>query len=356
MTSFKRMHRWLMPPLVAALLASTIGPAVYANGPASPLAVPSCDKERGRPPDRPIPPGQLKRRGVVGTVVAVDADAGTITVETQFGNVEMATPDGFNFDDVEEGDRIASLLTKDPEETVDPTATDTPFRIGTASKIKIVPGKASYTHDEAVILGQEGDTIEVLDEDGNSSNVGVTGAGGVQGTPTPSPTPDPTPTESPTPEPPDLVVEPETVEAGTDAILLVQCSGAGATAEVRSIQRADRIAERLERLQAEFADNPEKAAKFEELQQRREDREQARLEKTSKNVPPSAQGKVDKARGKGRTQECIVNADGVEQCTEDTGPGKSGDKGGDKGGGQGGDKGGDKGGQGGGGQGGGNKK
>ena len=247
-------------------------------------------------------------------------------------------------------------MTKEPEETVDPTATDTPFRIGTAAKIKIVPGEASFTHDEAVILGQEGDTIEVLDEDGNVGNVGVTGAGGVQGTPTESPTPDPTPTESPTPDPSDLVVGPETVEAGTDAILLVQCSGAGATAELRSIQRADRIAERLERLQAKFADNPEKAAKFEELQQRRDEREQARLEKTSNNAPASAKGKVDKARGKGQTQECIVNADGVEECTEDTGPGKSGDKGGDKGGGQGGDKGGDKGGGQGGGKGGGKKE
>ena len=205
-----------------------------------------------------------------------------------------------------------------------------------------------------MILGQDGDTIEVLDEDGNVGNLGVTGEGGVQGTPTPEPSPEPSPTpeSSPTPEPTDLIVEPETVEAGTDAILLVQCSGAGATAEVRSIQRADRIAERLERLQAKFEDNPEKAAKFEELQQRREERGQARLEKTSNNAPASAKGKVDKARGKGRTQECTVNEDGEGECTEDTGPGKSGDKGGDKGGGQGGDKGGGQGG----GRGGGKKK
>ena len=54
----------------------------------------------------------------------------------------MAVPEGFDFEGVEEGSRVASLMAKEPEETVDPTATDTPFRIGTASKIKVGPGKA----------------------------------------------------------------------------------------------------------------------------------------------------------------------------------------------------------------------
>ncbi|MCZ6789453.1 MAG: hypothetical protein O7D33_05885, partial [Chloroflexi bacterium] len=97
-------------------------------------------------------------------------------------------------------------------------------------------------------------------------------------------------------------------------------------------------------------------AKFAELQQAREVRELARLERTSNNAPASAKGNVDKARGRGQTQECTVNAAGEEECTEDTGPGKGGDKGGDKGGGQGGDKGGDKGGGQGGGKGGGKKE
>ena len=214
----------------------------------------------------------------------------------------------------------------------------------------------------------------MLDEDGNTDDVTITGDGGVQATPTVEPTPEPTaeptpePTAEPTPEvsstpevsptpepsptptsePSDLEVETETVEPGTDAILLVQCSGPGAQAEVRSIQRADRIAERLERLQAKFEDDPEKAAKFADLQQRREEREQARLERTSNNAPASAKGNVDKARGKGQTEECIENEDGEQVCTEDTGPGKSGDKGGDKGGQGGGGQGGS--------QGGGNKK
>ncbi len=118
---------------------------------------------------------------------------------------------------------------------------------------------------------------------------------------------------------------------------------------MRGIQRADRIAERLERLQAKFEDDPEKAAKFEELQPAREEREHARLERTSNNAPASARGNVDKARGRGQTQECTVNEAGEEECTEDTGPGKSGDKGGGQGGGgQGGNRGG--------GQGGGGKK
>ena len=97
MTRLREMNRWLAPPIIAVLLASSVGPIVHANVSVSPSAVPSCDKERGRPPDRPIPPGQLKRRGVVGTVTVVDEEAGTITVETKFGNVEMAVPDGFRF-------------------------------------------------------------------------------------------------------------------------------------------------------------------------------------------------------------------------------------------------------------------
>ena len=55
MTRLRELNRWVAPPIIAVLLASGVGPIAHANVSVSPLAVPSCDKERGRPPDRPIP-------------------------------------------------------------------------------------------------------------------------------------------------------------------------------------------------------------------------------------------------------------------------------------------------------------
>jgi hypothetical protein len=314
MTRLKGLNRWLAPPLIAVLLGTNLSAMAYASVSASPSAVPSCETGRGHPPDRPIPKGQLVRRGVTGTVVAVTTDTPfIITVETQFGNVEIIPPEGFDLSTVEEGSRIASLLVREPVPVGGGgTATDTPFRTATASRIKVVPRHTSYTHEQAVIIDQEGDSLEVVDEDGNVGEVEITGDGGVQ--------------IFPEGETSNLDVEPETVEVGTDAILLTQCTGLRPTAQVRSIQRADRIAQRLERLQEKFAADPEKATKFAQLQQRHEEREQARLERTSSNAPASVRGSVDKARGQGRAQDCSEN-EGGKDCPDQT-RGKSGGRGG----------------------------
>ena len=177
--------------------------------------------------------------------------------------------------------------------------------------------------------------MEIVDEDGEVENFEVTGDGGVQvppegeGDTTEPPTGEGDTTEPPTGEgdTTDLGVEQEDIEAGTDAILLTQCSGPGAKAEIRSIQRADRIAERLERMAARVLERDEsRAAKIADLQQRREEREQARLERTSNNASPESRGKVDKARGKGRTQgECTE--DDAGDCPEEKERGKPDDQG-----------------------------
>ena len=231
------LNRLLAPPLIAILLVSGMASTASASYAASPAAVPSCEKEHGSPKDRPIPPGQLNRRGVIGSFAGVD-DSGNILVETQFGVVAIAPPEGFDATTVEEGSRIAAHLDKEPLAVEDGTptgtdtplsitATDTPFRTGSALRIKVLPTEVTRSHDRGVIVGQEGDTVEVVDEGGEVENFEVTGDGGVQVPPE---------EEGDTTEP---VVEQEVVEAGTDAILLTQCAGPGAKAEVRSIQRAE---------------------------------------------------------------------------------------------------------------------
>ena len=257
-------------------------------------------------------------------------DEGNIIVATNSGNVEIAPPGDFDVSSLSPGDRIAAHMDKEalpigggpPQAQTDTpftvatseSETDTPatvtgssFRIGTALRIKVIPGKATGSHNRAVIVTQQGDTVNVVDEDGNEDNVGVTGDGGVQ--------------TSGDGDGSDPVIEQEQVEDGTDVVLLTQCAGPDATPLILSIQRADRIAQRLDRLQAKFEDNPEKAAKFADLKQKQLDRLQARLDKTSNNAPPSARGNVDKARGKGKSSQgdCPEDGDTNEDCPKDKG-------------------------------------
>ncbi len=435
MTRFDRLNRWLTPPIMAVLLATNVVPRVFADSSSAPPAAPSCNTERGRPSEKPPPPGQLTRRGVVGEIVEVITDDGSTTrivIETQFGNVEMTVPEDFD-GSLEEGSRIAALMEKEPITTDSTSAlSDTPFRVADASRITVVPKQATRSHHRAVVQSEDDGTLEVIDEDGVVSEVEVTGEGGVQTPPeeptpeptatpeptreptaTPEPTPEPTATAEPTPEPTatpeptlvptatpeptleptatpeptreptatpeptpeptatatptsgttgsdgtttDLTVEQEQVEEGTDVVLLTQCTGQGATPQVRSIQKADRVIQRLERLQAKFEDSkPELAAKFADLQEKKQERQEARLQRMAEKAPPEARGKAEKALRKAKG-ECPQDAE--EECPEDggspqnSGRGQGGDQGnGDQGGGRG--NGGQGGGQGNGGQGGG---
>ena len=159
MKIINELNRWLAPPLIAVLLGSSMISAVSASTSLAPHGAPACSKERGRPAGKPAPPGQLVRRGVIGTFVGMSED-GNILVETQFGVVELEAPEGLDVTTLEEGSRIAALTAKEPVsvESGDETATDTPFRTGSALKLKIVPGKVTGSHQRGVVVGQDGDT------------------------------------------------------------------------------------------------------------------------------------------------------------------------------------------------------
>lgn len=318
MIGINELNRWLAPPLTAVLLAAGAVSSAFASSSASPTAIPSCSAERGRPPERPIPPGQIVRRGVVGKVVAVITAGGTntrIVVETKFGNVEMTVPQGFDVSLVMVGSRIAALMDKEPVTTGSaPALTDTPFRIGNASRITVIPTESTRSHNRAVVQSQDGAALEVIDENGAVGKMRVTGKGGVQAPPVEGPTP------------PELAIEQEQVEAGTDVVLLTQCTDPQATPMVRSIQNADRVVQRLERLQAKFEERKsELAAKLADLQQQRQERQEARLQQMADKAPPEARDKAEKALRKARGED--EEASNGQGSSEGKGKGPPEDKG-----------------------------
>ena len=279
-----------------------------------------------------MPPGQLTRRGLTGNVTKIDC--GLITVRTQFGNVAISPPASFDLGSLSVGTRIAALLEKEERPPVvvgppgaetdtpirvdiDEVTTDTPpFRVAVAKRIKVIPTKASLSHHRGVVQGQDDDSIQLVDEDGDENDLEVTGDGGVQ-----------TPPDGGTGDG-GTGVEQEQIEEGTDAILLIACAGDKAT--VRSIQRADRVAERIERLLVKTQERDEaRAAKLAALREKNEERKQARLDKTSQNAPPGAKGNIDKAQGKGKT-DCAEGEDCPDDKGKpaDKGQGSSSDKGG----------------------------
>ena len=306
MDRMRQINRLLAPGLILVLLAASPAQEAFANAYASPAAGPSCDAPKGKKVDKPVPAGQLTRRGLTGNVVKIDG--GLITVRTKFGNVAISPPVGFDMGTLSVGNRIAALLEKEEKPPVDvgsPGAdtdtplrpvvgeltTDTPpFREAMAKRITVIPTQASFSHHRGVILGQDDDSIVIVDEDGDEDDLEVTGDGGVQ-----------TPPDDGTGDG-GTGVEQEEIEEGTDAILLIQCAGGLAT--VRSIQRADRVAQRIERLLVKAQERDEsRAAKLAALQVKNEERKQARLDRTSQNGPPGAKGSIDKAQGKGKPSD-----------------------------------------------------
>ena len=114
-----------------------------------PLDVPEATpaEDGGRPADKPVPPGQLKRRGIHGTIL--ETGDGFVIIETKFGPVTINVEDSEGF---ETGDRFAALLDKSPVplDATDPT--DGSFRTVTALRVKGIPGKASRKHQRAVVV------------------------------------------------------------------------------------------------------------------------------------------------------------------------------------------------------------
>ena len=280
------LNRWLAPFIVAILLLGGTAPTALAQPAGAPQAANICMQERGRPQDKPPPPGQLVRRGLVGSVTGVTGD-GHILVEIAFGTVEVIPPSGFDLGGVAEGVRIAALLDKDGGQA---GATQI-IRVAQALRITIVPSQSTRVHQTGVVLTQGEGLIEVVNEEGEVEEMELSEAeeGGVQVLSTG----EGERVES-TAEP---IVEQEIVEEGGEAVLLVQCEGPEGTPTVRSLQRVDRIAERMAALQARAeAREAHRNEKLDELQQRWDERHQDRLDNTLNNAPPGAKEKVKAAR------------------------------------------------------------
>ena len=107
MFSLLGINRFLAAPLVAVLIMASTFTSAYAGSNGAPSLAPSCETERGRPAAKPIPQGQLVRRGVVGNIVGIDEEAGTMLVEMKFGTVEIAVPEDFDLTEELIGSRVA---------------------------------------------------------------------------------------------------------------------------------------------------------------------------------------------------------------------------------------------------------
>ncbi len=380
MVNMRGIVRTAVPLMVVGLLAVASVIPVAATTMPRPAAATSCDREPGRPSDKPVPPGQMKRRGVVGDIVAVDAETGTILIEMKFGTVEMTVPEDVELTEDMIGSRVAGLMEKEvsaeesaaAEEGVDSTtregadgteggatedgeSTEEPLQSGNLVKLKSVHNDSTRTHEPAVLTTQEDGTVEVLDENGEVETLEVEGEGEVQvvvpeeGEPTTvdgeagtegstgtdesasTSTGDATGGDAATGSDTggeQLTTVTEDIEDGTDVVLLVQCTDADAEPKVRGMQKADRVTERLERLEAKLAEkDEERAEKVAERIQEKEQRREERLEKTAANAPQGQKDKADRALGKAKGE--IEESDRGKP--DDTG--KDGDKGsdGDKG-------------------------
>ena len=258
----------------------------------------ATDTDDGPRGDKPTPPGQLKRRGIFGTVSATGTDdEGNefVIIETKFGNVTVNVDDSEGFG---KGDRFSALLDKSPVPPDATGTTDGSFRTVTALRVKGIPGKASRKHLRSVVVDSatdtdDGGTLTVLDDDGNE----IVLNGGASGT-----------------------------LDGEDTILLIQQLTDGLPPTVVGGITSFSVGKRLERVLA--TGSPEKLAKLVELIQKRVDKLEARLQRIEDRAPAHLKDKVrgarDKSKGKGRN----TGGDG------DNGDGGSGGKGKpDKGGG-----------------------
>ena len=249
-------------------------------------ATPTDDGPRG---DKPIPPGQLKRRGIFGTVVGY-VDGGVI-IQTKFGNVTVLVEDATSYAD---GERFSALLDKSPVPSDATGTTDGSFRTVTALRVKGVPGKAKRKHLRAVVVDSasgtdDEDTLTILDDDGNEIELENDGASG-------------------------------TID-GEDTILLVQDQGDGEPTKVIGSIPSFSVDERLEKFRDKAS--PEKLARIEALFEKRAERIEARLLRLEDKARPGLKDKVRGARDKNKNKGRGASSgdDG------DSGDGSSGGKG-----------------------------
>ncbi|MBI2919021.1 MAG: hypothetical protein HYY01_13660 [Chloroflexi bacterium] len=140
------------------LLALALAAVVAVSGLGAALAAPASQ----------LPPGE--HRGMFGTVTAIGADS--ITLETAQGFTEvkmdqnskfrMPGKDEVNLTDVQVGDRLALLASKQGE-------------VLTALMVMVVPGQPQNQHKTGVITNIKGVTITLTDKDGNTFTLDVPG-------------------------------------------------------------------------------------------------------------------------------------------------------------------------------------
>ena len=258
-------------------------------------ATDSDDRPRG---DKPIPLGELVRRGIFGTVL--DTGDGFVIIETTFGDVTVNVE---NSDDFAVGDRFAALLDRSP---VPAEATDPPeegsFRTVTALRVTGVPSQSSRLHQRALVVRSSsadgrGGKLTVLDDDGNEIDLdtdGDTGAGD-----------------------------------GEDTVLLVQGQGEGAPLRVLGTIPSFAVDERLARFRANAA--PQAVARIEALFQARTERIDARLQRLEDKAPPglrdTVRGARDKNLNRGRSTSGGDDGDGGPGGGQPDEPGKPDDPG-----------------------------
>ena len=334
MVGMKQLNKWLAAPLVVALVMASTIPSVLASHPDSVAVNEPCETKHGRPADKPIPPGQLTRRGVIGNFVGI-SEAGNILVETKFGVVEVVAPEGFDPEAVAYGSRIAAHLEKPASTDGDGTTTPDGTGDGDNGSTTTTPDGTgdggngnTTTTPEGTGGGDNGSTTTTPDGTGDGDNTGETDGGD---TAVDSPIRVATalrivvvPTKTTLSHERGIVVDGDgdgVLEEGEDAVFLTRCAGNGAKPQVVNIQKADKVAERLLRLQAKNEDDPEKAAKFAELLQKHEERVEARLLKTSGKGHPKANGTAKPAKPAG------ADGDGDDASDEDPPESEAGSKG-----------------------------
>ncbi len=282
------------------------------------------EADSGRQGD--VPPGQLTRRGLFGKVVAVGA--GDIIVSTPFGNVTVQVngstkitmpPQGtVGLDSVKIGDRVAVLLdrspvappststvdatttptptpTPDASETTDQTPTPTPtpdasgttdqiptptptpdatgitdetptptpalsFRTVTALFIQVIPSKATRTHQLTVVAGEGHGKVTVLNSNGQEVEMDAT----------------------------------QNLSVGSDVVLLVKSQGAGHEDKVVGSLDPSEIQQRLQRFEQQAAThgNGNRSEFFQQLLQKRQQRESEHLQEMESHAPNTVKQRI----------------------------------------------------------------
>ena len=303
--------------LITLLMIATLAMPVFAQEttPSDDAVTPVPTTEPTATPDdepvttiKPIPGGQLTRKGIFGDVLEVGGSS--ITIAIKFGNVTVGvdanttyaasggSDDPFGLSDIVVGDRAAvhlnqaSVAEGDPEPTLaptpTPTATTTPsddtitpaptptpifvepsFREVVARSIHIIPSKSNRKHDRTVVTStcnsKGKNKMTVLDDEGAEVELDCSG---------------------------------ETTEEGSDVILLKKGKVKGKPDEVVGSVNPGDIDTRIDNLKGGASEA--RKAQLDELRAERDAAKEERLEKLEEKTTGPNKEKVTGARNKGK--------------------------------------------------------